>query len=172
MQHSEELKAQALLVYASAGKAEAGRLFGVPEGTIASWASRAGVSAPSSATVVERNAHAAATIETRKQALAERMLTEAERILGQLHQRMVEKSVKVVNRGAHLGSTIEIVDVVYDAPPTADQKRIIDAVAVLIAQVQLLTGEATSRAEVTTTIGEAQQVAVSKVAQLRERMAA
>jgi hypothetical protein len=174
-QYTPEQKAAALDLLATVGKAEAGRRSGIPVGTIAAWGSRCGVTAPTEQP--ERRAQVEAralTVATRKAALAERMLTKAEQILDQLDASVLEKHVKVVSHGARLGSKVEIVDVVYDRPPTADQKRIVDAVAVLVDKIQLLTGEATTAVHV---MGEQTEPAqrgqlVSVVAKLAERAAA
>lgn len=148
MQYSPERKAEALDLLATVGKAEAGRRTGIPVGTIAAWGSRCGVAAPAEQPARQAQVAArAATIAERKGKLAERMLGKAEAILGQLDAPVTEKVVKVVGQGYQLGSAVEIVEVTYDRPPTADQKRIVDAVAVLVDKVQLLTGEATSRPE-------------------------
>lgn len=142
-------KAEALRLLTEVGLAEAARRTGIPSGTIASWGSREGVRAPTLEAQLPMLHARAATIAQRKAALAERMLGKAEAILGQLDATLVEKHVKVVSRGNALGSEIEIVDVTYDRPPTGDQKRIVDTVAVLIDKIQLLTGDVTARTEMT-----------------------
>jgi hypothetical protein len=165
---------EALALFVEHGPAEASRRTGIPDGTIASWAHRAGIASEAPERIAPANAQRQATVATRKAALAERMLTKAEQILGQLDGPVLEKHVKVVSHGTRLGSEVEIVDVIYDRPPTADQKRIVDAVAVLVDKIQLLTGEATTAVHV---MGEQTEPAqrgqlVSVVAKLAERAAA
>lgn len=148
MQWTPEQRAEALKLLAEVGKAEASRRLGIPAGTIAAWGARNGVSAPVLST--ERTAAVnakALTIAERKAHLAERMLTEAEGMIGQLHARTYERKPMVVSDGPSVGSHIEIAEVVYDRPPTADQKRIVEAVSILVDKIQLLTGEATARTE-------------------------
>lgn len=147
MQWTQDQQDEALRLLAEVGKAEASRRTGIPAGTIAAWGSRSGTKAPSAAALQEVNAARLATIAQRKAKLAERMLTEAEAMIGQLHARTVERKPLVVSDGAREGSHIEIAEVVYDRPPTADQKRIVETVSILVDKIQLLTGEATARTE-------------------------
>lgn len=149
MQYTDDERAEALRLLAQVGKAEAARRTGIPSGTIASWGSRLSVAAPSVEAQLPALQAKATTIAQRKAALAERMLGKAEAILGQLDASVVEKHVKVVSMGHAQGSSVEIVDVTYDRPPTADQKRIVDTVAVLVDKIQLLTGDVTARTELT-----------------------
>lgn len=170
MQYSPERKTEALLLLAEVGRTEAARRTGIPAGTIAAWGSRCGVSAPVEQPGRRAQVEATAiTIAQRKATLAERMLTKAEQILAQLDAPMIEKSVKVVGLGRNKGSQVEIVDVRYDRPPTADQKRIVDAVAVLVDRVQLLTGGATSRPEV---LGGAEPAPRGQLVSVVEKLAA
>jgi transposase-like protein len=169
-EYTPEQKAEALAILAQAGKAEAARRTGIPMGTIGSWASRAGVTAPSSEVIAELNASRLGTMTTRKAALAEQLLGHAVRIAGQLDAPTVEKVVKVVGFGGGVSGT-EVVEVPYDRPPTADQKRIAETVGVLIAQVQLLTGEATSRVETSMQVEAVKERALATVTELRNRLA-
>jgi len=147
MQWTPEQKAEALGLLAVVGKAEASRRTGIPAGTIASWGVRGGVSAPSPDELRALHEGRVLTVALRKAALADQMLVEAARILGQLHEPMVEKKALVVSDGAREGSHVEVATVYYDRPTTADQKRIVETVAVLVDKLQLLTGEATARLE-------------------------
>lgn len=172
--YTQQQRDEALALFVEHGPAEASRRTGIPDGTIASWAHRAGIASEAPERVAPANAQRQATIATRKAALAERMLTKAEQILAQLDAQLIEKHVKVVSMGSQNGSEVEIVEVTYDRPPTADQKRIVDAVAVLVDKLQLLTGEATTAVHV---MGEQTEPAqrgqlVSVVSKLAERAAA
>jgi len=146
--YTEQQRAEALALFVEHGPAEASKRTGIPGGTIASWGNRAGIASEAPERIRPAQEQRQATIAARKATLAERMLTKAEAILGQLDANLTEKHVKVVSCGSNLGSEVEIVEVTYDRPPTGDQKRIVDAVAVLVDKIQLLTGEATSRPEV------------------------
>lgn len=177
MSYTPEQKAEALRLLAEVGKAEAARRTGIPAGTIAAWGSRTGVAAPMPEALRPQHEarHAAlldrrVDIATRKAALAETLLDHAVRIAGQLEQPAVEKVVKVVGFGSGVSGT-EVVEVSYERPPTADQKRIAETVGVLVAQVQLLTGEATSRVESSLTVEGAKQQALGVVDELAARRA-
>lgn len=157
MQYTPEQKAEALQLVAQVGKAETARRTGIPEGTVSSWAVRNGVRAPAPNQV--QLVAAAATLQERKQELADELLTRARAMIAQLDASMVEKKAHVVSDGAREGSHLEISTVRYDRPPTGAQKQIVETVAILIAQVQLLTGSATSRIETNpTTQAEVQAV--------------
>jgi cell division septum initiation protein DivIVA len=149
MQWTPDQRDEALRLLAEVGKAEAARRTGIPAGTIASWGARTGVAAPAAEQTRVATDARLATIAERKARLAERMLTEAEGMVGQLHQRTYERKPMVVSDGQAAGSHIEIAEVTYDRPPTADQKRIVEAVAILVDKIQLLTGDATARIEQT-----------------------
>lgn len=145
VQHTKEAKAEALQILAQAGKAEAARRTGIPEGTISSWAVRGGVRAP--APNLPGLMAASVTLAQRKQELADELLTRARGMIAQLDAAMVEKKSHVVSDGAREGSHIEIATVKYSRPPTGAQKQIVETIAILIGQVQLLTGDATARIE-------------------------
>lgn len=145
LQYTPEQKAEALRLLASVGQREAARITGISPGTIGSWGARCGVSAP----VPDQVAliASAATLTQRKQELADELLTRARSMIAQLDASMVEKKSHVVSDGAREGSHVEIATIRYDRPPTGAQKQIVETIAILISQVQLLTGNATSRIE-------------------------
>jgi hypothetical protein len=172
MQWTQDQRDDALRLLAEVGKAEAARRTGIPAGTIASWGARLGVTAPSVDAQQAALAAKATSVADRKARLAERMLTEAEAMIGQLHAETVERKPLVVSDGRNEGSHIEIAEVIYDRPPTADQKRIVEAVAILVDKIQLLTGDATARIEQTGDGAAAQpkrEQLVNVVDQLAER---
>lgn len=128
------------------GTAKAAEQLDLPKGTVATWVHRAGHVGGGGAEQVRSAVEARQLVTAdRKTALAGRMLSHAERMLAQLEQPVVEKVVKVVSEGWRMGQATEVVEVEYDRPPTGDQKRIVEAVAILVDKIQLLTGEATSR---------------------------
>ena len=163
MQWTPDQRDEALRLLAEVGKAEAARRTGIPAGTIASWGARAGITAPSAEGQRQALEAKAVSVAERKQRLAERMLTEAEAMIGQLHARTVERKPMVVSDGAREGSHIEIAEVTYDRPPTSDQKRIVEAVAILVDKIQLLTGDATARIEQTGEAAAPQRAALVNV---------
>lgn len=170
--YTDEQRNEALALVAELGQAEAARRTGIPFGTIASWGHRAGVSAPDPSAMKAALEHKANTIAERKGALAVKMLDHAERMLGQLTAPITEKVVKVVSLGANAGSETEVVTVEYDQPPTGDQKRIVEAVGILVEKIQLLTGEATARIEQTGAEPAQRSHLVSVVDQLAARRVA
>lgn len=117
---SPEQKAEALRLVAASGVAEAARQVGIPFGTVASWASRAGVRAPDTGERSKATAAAALTMTERRQRLADGLMSDVEHIRSQL-----------------LGGA------------AIDQQRRATAIATLVGVNQLLTGEATSRVEST-----------------------
>lgn len=170
--YTPEQRAEALELFTSVGAAQASKRTGIPAGTIASWATRGGIAGEASAQLRTAVEVRTLTIAERKATFAETLLGHAVRIAAQLEQPTVEKHVKVVGLGQGVGTT-EIVEVHYDRPPTADQKRIAETVAVLVDKIQLLTGEATSRTETTQLdAGGVQERALATVRQLRGESAA
>lgn len=169
--YTDEQRNEALTLVAELGQAEAARRTGIPFGTIASWGHRAGVSAPDPSSMKAALEHKANTIAERKGALAVKMLDHAERMLGQLTAPITEKVVKTVAVGVGRSET-EVVTVKYDQPPTGDQKRIVEAVGILVEKIQLLTGEATARIEQTGTEPAQRSHLVSVVDQLAARRVA
>jgi len=168
--YTAEQKAEALAIVAAEGITAASRTLNIPPGTVAAWAHRNGVQSPTIEEMVKVTEASRQTVAQRKAALAETLLDHAVRIAGQLEQPAVEKVVKVVGFGSGVSGT-EVVEVSYERPPTADQKRIAETVGVLVAQVQLLTGEATSRVESSLTVEGAKQQALGVVDELAARRA-
>lgn len=147
MQWTQDQQDEALRLLAEVGKAEASRRTGIPAGTIAAWGSRSGTKAPPAAALQEVNAARLATIAQRKAKLAEELLGDIERMRKQLWQPTVECKAMTVSDGSALGSHIEIAEVRLPQPTFRDQKTIVEAVAIALDKVQLLTGEATVRTE-------------------------
>jgi hypothetical protein len=150
MQWTPEQREQALTLLAEVGAAEAARRTGIPAGTIASWGARRGVSAPlvSEERVAAVNAKLA-TMADRKAKLAEALLGDIEKLRKQLWAPTVERKAMTVSDGAREGSHVEVVDVHLEQPTFRDQKTIVEAVAIALDKVQLLTGAATERIETT-----------------------
>lgn len=173
LQYTQQQKQQALDLLRELGKAEAARRTGIPAGTISSWAVRKGVTTNHPAP--EQLAAAAMSLAQRKAALADDMLNRARSMIAQLDSTMVEKKALVVSDGRNEGSHIEVAEVEYDHPPTGAQKQIVETVAILIAQVQLLTGQATARLESTVTnqaeVAEARKRAIDVLDELAAKRA-
>lgn len=146
---TDEQREEALRLHLEVGPAEASRLTGVPKGTVASWARRQGVETrvvPAREEAVEASALVA---EQRRLDLAAGLLNDVQGLRGRLFARTEYVHVKVVPRGPNLGSDAEQVVVDLDQPVPADQLRLVQAIGVLIDKVQLLTGEATERVDLT-----------------------
>ena len=143
----EEQRAEALRLLSEVGTAGASRQTGIPEGTISSWGVRHKVSAPTPDKLADMHFRRSMSLAERKRKLAESLLDKAEAFVTQLDGPVVEKVVKVVSRGAVLGSETEVVEVKYSKPPTGDAKRIVESIGVLIDKIQLLTGDVTARTE-------------------------
>ena len=146
-QWTAEQRTEALQLLSEHGKGEASRRTGIPEGTISSWAVRHGVHAPAPEKLTEMHFARGMALAERKRVLADRLLDEAASFVGQLHSPVVEKVVKVVPQGGSTGSVTEVVEVKYSKPPTADAKRIVESIGVLVDKIQLLTGDVTARTE-------------------------
>ena len=146
---TDEQRDEALALHRSHGPAEASRLTGIPKATVASWARRKGVetNAP-----VEREAaveSASLAAEQRRLDLAEAMLGDISGLRARLFAGMSYAHVKVVSGGKDSAGDVETVWVDCDMPVPADQLRLVQAMGVLIDKVQLLTGEATERVDLT-----------------------
>lgn len=139
MQWSPELKAEALELLASVGKAETARRLGIPAGTIASWGARGGVTAPST---------------ERMRPVVEAMQLSAAQRRVNLGEKFLEKAEKLI-------------DAVLIGEPAVDRKRGIEAARVAAETAQLLTGQPTSRVDAM--LGTDQERALAVVRSLAER---
>ena len=144
---TDEQRTEALQLLSEVGKREAARRTGIPEGTIASWGVRRGVRAPMPEKLVDMHLRRNLSLSERKRKLADSLLDKAEAFVTQLDASVVEKVVKVVPQGGGAGSVTEVVEVRYGKPPTADAKRIVESIGVLVDKIQLLTGDVTARTE-------------------------
>lgn len=140
MRYPEALKQEALRLLAEHGVAEASRQTGIPAGTIASWGSRLGVKAPSVEQIAVLNAATAELWQKRKLAMGERLGAVAEKMLQRIDERINDDR-------------------------TAGVRDLAASMAVLIDRAQLLTGGATTRAEVVERTPEA-EAEVAKVLEL------
>lgn len=141
---SEDERAEAVRLVAEVGHAEAARRTGVPRGTVASWAHRAGVTAEGATTATVQAVEArVATIAERKAALAAGLMDDIERLRRDLFAGTIER--KVVPGTQHRNT--EIVDVRHATTTAGDRNTTVQAIVKAIEAVQLLTGEATARIE-------------------------
>ena len=139
-----EQRAEALELYPEHGPAHAGRQLGIPLGTVASWARRAGVRTVAAEKTRAATEHAAATMQQKKLTLADQVADEARRVLGQLFAPTVEKKIVTLSGGLHDRGDWAIAEVERDAPTFADQQRIATTFGILVDKLQVLTGGATA----------------------------
>lgn len=147
MQWTQDQRDEALRLLAEVGKAEASRRTGVPAGTIAAWGVRSRTRAPLPELQRKATETRLASIAERKARLAEDLLGDLEKLRAQLWAPTVERKPMVVSLGKDSGSQIEIAEVHLEQPTFRDQKTIVEAVALALDKVQLLTGAATERVE-------------------------
>lgn len=162
MQYTTEQRDDALTLLATVGKAEAARRTGIPQGTIASWGSRAGVTAPPAAATVVATEARLATIAERKAKLAEDLMSGAERMYADLFAPTVEK--KAIAAGQM--REVEIVTIRHNTTTPSERKTTVQAIRDAVETVQLLTGEATERIE--TLVAERKPELEAEVAQVLE----
>lgn len=146
---TDEQREEALRLFRSHGPAEAARQTGIPKATVASWARRQRVQTN---VVVEREEAVEASAlqaEQRRLDLAEGMLRDIGGLRARLFRPMTYHHVKTVAGPVGIGASVEVVDLDLDQPVPADQLRLVQAMGVLIDKVQLLTGEATERVDLT-----------------------
>lgn len=139
LQYTPEQKAHALALLAEVGKAEAARRTGIAAGTIASWGSRNGVSAPEAGKMAQQ---VTASWQIRKVALGEKLGTLCEKMAQGIDDRLDAKSI-------------------------AGVRDLAASIAILVDRAQLLTGGATARTEVVERTPEAEAEVAQVLAQLR-----
>lgn len=146
---TDEQRDEALRLFRSHGPAEASRLTGIPKATVASWARRHQVQTN---VVVEREEAVEASAlqaEQRRLDLAASLLGDVQGLRARLFAPLDYAHVKTVSGGKDSPGEVETVWVSCDQPVPADQLRLAQAMGVLIDKVQLLTGEATERVDLT-----------------------
>jgi hypothetical protein len=148
--YTDEQRDEALRLLATVGRAEAARISGIAEGTIASWGSRHNVAAAGAEAMRPAIEAKAASLLQRKQALAEGLLDDIARLRSELFAPVLERKVVIVKGGTADPCTVaEIVDVTHTRPSPSDQKHLMVACAVAVDKVQLLTGGLTASIGVT-----------------------
>lgn len=147
---TDEQRDEALLLYADHGVAVAAERTGIPRGTIASWARRAGVAGGvgiNSEAVQARSAMRRASALDRRTDIAAGLLDDVARLRAELFAPVVHRKVVTVNDGPTHGSHVEIVDVELDSPIPTDKKALMTTIAIAVDKALLLLGEATERVE-------------------------
>lgn len=155
-----EQRANALAIYRDHGPAEASRRTGIPGGTIASWANRAGVQ-------TEAPAKTAAAVEAAK--------AKRDRDREELRILLVAKAVDLLQRldepyHDYRGKDADRVE--WDRPPAEACKAYATAAAILVDKFRLELGEATDRTEHLGTVDRAQaEERLATILTLAERRA-
>jgi transposase-like protein len=144
--YTEAEKAEALALVAEVGQGEAARRLGIPHGTLASWAHRAGVTAPDSTGTASMVAINVADTAARREQLASALIEDADRLRQQLFAPCVDQVVKTENRGVGISRAV-IVEVQRDQPTFADQRHIVASITGLLDKALVMLGEATARVE-------------------------
>lgn len=146
--YTPQQKADALDLYAAHGPAEAERRTGIPKGTIASWASRAGL-----ATVAADVTRAATEVSAaRRHYVAEEFRTQ-----------MIETLADIATKAA-----AKELAILANEHPSLD--KVVGARTRAIHDLQLLTGAATGRTETIERTPEV-EAELAKVLQMRRRSA-
>lgn len=167
--YTEERKAEAVALALDVGPTEAGERLGIPKSTISSWFApeqRAELAARSTAKTAAATATRTAHLEQRRLDLAESLMADAERLRLQLFAPCVERKAMIVSLGREAGSEIQVVNIDRDQPTFRDQQTIATTLAIAVDKVQVLTGQATERIEVT---GDARTRALELADELAER---
>ena len=123
--YSDEQKAEALALYAEVGAAEAARRTGIKRGTLVSWASRAGVATDAAANL---RAATEVAIERRRYVAAE------------FRSQMLDSLAEIATKAA--AAELDRI-----AGSKASLHEIVGARTRAIHDLQLLSGDATSRTE-------------------------
>lgn len=87
------------------------------------------------------------SLEIKRIQLAEDLIDTAEHLRKRILSPTTVREAKIVPQGTGLGSDVEIVDIDLPEAPAGQSKDLAIALAIAIDKSQLLTGEATSRAE-------------------------
>lgn len=133
---TDDQRNQALAVYVTDGPAAAAAATGIPRGTIASWAHRAGVHSVATEKLTTALELQHLTLAARRAELAERLYAEAGALLDQLWTPATVHSFDK-DGGFHTGE--------LDEPTFRDKQAIVTSAAILVDKAQLLSGEATER---------------------------
>lgn len=170
--YTDTQKADAVAVYVEHGLAEAHRRTGIPKPTLSGW-----LTAQQRSEVDERSSEktAAATkartvsLDARRAELAENLMDDVERLRLQLFAPCVERKAVVLSGGLHDRGAVEVVDIDRTQPTFGDQKAIMTTLAIAVDKLQVLTGEATERVDIT---GDVRARASELVDELARRRAA
>lgn len=166
--YDDEQRAHAIGIALAEGLGPAARATGIHRQTIHGWLSedqRDELRRLRRKTAEANEAHLIA-VATERLALAEGLLGDIELLREELFAPCVERQVVTVSDGRDRGSHAEIVDVELAQPNFRDQQRIMTSIAIAVDKVQVLTGQPTSRIDVT---GDARDRAAGMIDELARR---
>ncbi len=168
--YTDTEKTEAIAIYVEHGLAEAHNRTGIPRGTLRSWAKQAGhdtaeLSAHAGTKTRAANEASVATMEARKLAFADGLMADLKKLRAQLFAPCVEQKVVTLSGGQGSPATWDIVEVERDKPTFADQVKILTSIGIAVDKVQILTGAATDRIDIT---GDVR----SRAAELADELAA
>lgn len=144
--YDDDTRERALQLYIERGVKDAADVLGIPAGTIASWAKRAGVQTEAPENLAAAVEARSLRLELRRGELAERLYDEANKLLGELWK--PTEYVKIVTVGVGDGvSDVAVGRATVEQPTFRDQQAIMTSVGIAVDKAQLLSGEATERSE-------------------------
>lgn len=119
-QYTPLAKAEALQLLAEVGKAEASKRTGIPEGTIASWAHRSGVTFRTTPT----------SVAERKQELVNRLLPLAAKLVTRLEERIGSDDASLKDLAQTLMIVVDRVQLLTGQATARTETAITDATAI------------------------------------------
>jgi transposase-like protein len=169
--YTDDQKAQALELYAEAGPTAVEKAMGIPKATVTNWGRAAGVKTVRNENAAVRMEAARLTFEERRVTLAHALLDDVNRLRAELFAPVVQRQAMTVSDGQNMGSHVEIVDIHLDEPTFGEKKAILTSIGIAVDKVQLLSGAATSRTEVTVPADEVVAGLRDELAERRARQA-
>lgn len=145
--------------------------------TVQAWARKAGhdpdeISQHAPVKTEMANAARIAQMDQRKTELAADLLEDLQRLRVQLFAPCIEQKVVTLSGGQGNSATWEIVEVARDKPTFTDQVKILTSIGIAVDKVQILTGAATDRIDITGDVRARAVELADELAARRERKAA
>lgn len=164
--YTPEQKTEALQLYVDHGPAEASRSTGIPAKTIASWAGRSGMQTDAASNTEHATRTAAASIATRKAALAQALLDDIDMLRGRMRAAHIERKIVTLSGGLHDQGTWKVAEVEHPSIPTGDLKALVTSVAILVDKVNVLapTDSLPSAGDSDTEVDDVAEVALRLIA--------
>lgn len=172
--YTDDQKAEARALCVEIGLGEAHDRLGIPKPTLSRW-----LTPEQAAEMHERFRHktsratevAAATMATKKRDFADGLMSDLKKLRAQLFAPCVEQKVVTLSGAQGQSATWDIVEVERDKPTFADQVKILTSIGIAVDKVQILTGEATDRIDITGDVRSRAAELADELAQRRARKA-